>query len=95
MDIAKEYDDLYKQHQNQLEKEQAPSQKPEVFLNPYQVLQVKSTSSGGDVRKSFQKMSLLIHPDKCQHPGATEAFQVVRSAYDILLNPLKRSQVDN
>jgi len=27
-----------------------------------------------DIQKKYKKVALLIHPDKCKHPKATEAF---------------------
>ena len=34
----------------------------------------------GEVRKRYWRLSLLIHPDKCDHPRAHDAFQAVTSA---------------
>ena len=31
---------------------------------------------------AFRKLSLLVHPDKNSHPGATEAFKKVQNAYE-------------
>ena len=32
----------------------------------------------------YRKMSLLLHPDKCNEPGGEDAFHRVRSAYALL-----------
>jgi hypothetical protein len=34
----------------------------------------------GEVKKRYWRLSLLIHPDKCSHPRAHDAFQAVTAA---------------
>lgn len=34
----------------------------------------------GEVKKRYWRLSLLIHPDKCSHPQAHDAFQAVTAA---------------
>lgn len=43
----------------------------------YEVLGVQPTASSGEVKKKYWRLSLLIHPDKCSHPRANDAFQAV------------------
>jgi len=38
---------------------------------------------------SYWKLSLLVHPDKCSHPDAAKAFQVLNSALKALNDPEK------
>jgi hypothetical protein len=33
------------------------------------------------VKKAFWKLSLMVHPDKCDHPQAAEAFDLVKKAH--------------
>ena len=40
--------------------------------------------AGGDIRKSYLRLAALIHPDKCPMPEATQAFQILQSAYNKL-----------
>ncbi|EHA8590503.1 putative J domain-containing protein spf31 [Cocos nucifera] len=43
-------------------------------LNPFEHLNLPFDSSTDDVKKQYRKLSLLVHPDKCKHPQAKEAF---------------------
>ena len=38
------------------------------------------TRLAGEVKKRYWRLSLLIHPDKCDHPRANDAFQAVTGA---------------
>ena len=42
----------------------------------YAVLGVPASATAGEVKKRYMRLSLLIHPDKCGHRDAHEAFQV-------------------
>ncbi|XP_042473193.1 J domain-containing protein spf31-like [Zingiber officinale] len=67
-------------------------------LNPFEHLNLSFDSSVGDVKKQYRKLSLLVHPDKCKHPQAKEAFGALAKAQQLLLDPQERdyilSQVD-
>lgn len=43
----------------------------------YEVLGVEPTATSGEIKKRYWRLSLLIHPDKCGHPRANDAFQAV------------------
>ncbi|MED6119380.1 hypothetical protein PIB30_011183 [Stylosanthes scabra] len=43
-------------------------------LNPFEFLNLPFDSSTDDVKKQYRKLSLMVHPDKCKHPQAKEAF---------------------
>lgn len=43
----------------------------------YEVLGVEPTATSGEIKKQYWRLSLLIHPDKCAHPRANDAFQAV------------------
>ncbi|XP_057535130.1 J domain-containing protein spf31-like isoform X2 [Amaranthus tricolor] len=43
-------------------------------LNPFEFLSLSFDSSVEDVKKQYRKLSLMVHPDKCKHPQAKEAF---------------------
>ena len=39
------------------------------------------TASDEDIRQRYLKFSAMLHPDKCSHPGAREAYEAVVGAY--------------
>ena len=49
----------------------------EAAPDAYVLLGVDPTASAGDIKKRFWKLSLLVHPDKCSHPRAKDAFDMV------------------
>ncbi len=46
----------------------------------YKVVGVERDAKGQDVKKRYWRLSLLIHPDKCDHPRAQDAFNAVSQA---------------
>jgi DnaJ family protein C protein 8 len=61
--------------------------------NPYDVLDLPAFAPTPDVKKTFRRKSLQIHPDKNPHPRATEAFKALNNAQDDLLGA-KRAGID-
>ncbi|XP_043712674.1 J domain-containing protein spf31-like [Telopea speciosissima] len=59
-------------------------------LNAFEFLNLPFDSSLEDVKKQYRKLSLLVHPDKCKHPQAKEAFGALAKAQQILLDPQER-----
>lgn len=54
----------------------------------YEVLGVKTTATSGEIKKQYWRLSLLIHPDKCAHPRANDAFQAVsKVSKDLQVRP--------
>jgi curved DNA-binding protein CbpA len=62
----------------------------------YKVLGMSKDVSQSDLRKAYLKRSMKAHPDKNTDDvaRATEAFQKVAQAYDVLGDPDKRKQYD-
>ena len=56
------------------------------WLDPHALLALEQAASEKPavVKKAFWRLSLLIHPDKCQHPRANDAFQAVTKAAEAL-----------
>ena len=52
--------------------------------DPYDVLGVPHDAAAGAVKKRYWRLSLMIHPDKCRHPRAAEAFQAAAVAAKML-----------
>ncbi|CAI5982435.1 unnamed protein product [Closterium sp. NIES-65] len=70
----------------------------ERILNPeltaYAILGVTPAAGDSEIKKRYWKASLLVHPDKCSHPRAQEAFLRLNDAVNRLKDPSKRSVVD-
>ncbi|OIT26653.1 PREDICTED: J domain-containing protein spf31 isoform X1 [Nicotiana attenuata] len=64
-------------------------------LNPFEHLNMSFDSSIDDVKKQYRKLSLLVHPDKCKHPQAKEAFGALAKAQQLLLDPQERDYILN
>ena len=47
--------------------------------------------TSSEVRKAYRGVAIKVHPDKCSDPQATEAFQILSEAFDVLSN--SRTQV--
>ncbi|KIY97034.1 hypothetical protein MNEG_10929 [Monoraphidium neglectum] len=67
---------------------------PGAEADPYEVLGVAHTAAAAEVRKVYWRLSLLVHPDKCAHAGAGEAFQAVSKAAATLQDGAARKKVD-
>ncbi|KAK7411207.1 hypothetical protein VNO78_02639 [Psophocarpus tetragonolobus] len=62
--------------------------------NFYEILGLEKTCTVEDVRKSYRKLSLKVHPDKNKAPGAEEAFKAVSKAFQCLSNDESRRKYD-
>jgi DnaJ homolog subfamily A member 2 len=62
----------------------------------YDVLGISTTSNDSEIKKAYRKMSIKWHPDKNldNKEKATQEFQKISEAYDILSDSSKRSTYD-
>lgn len=60
----------------------------------YEVLNVTRESTDSDIKKSYKRLALQLHPDKNQAPGAVEAFKAVGNAVAVLTDDQKRKAYD-
>jgi len=63
--------------------------------NHYEVLGVESTATEAEIKKSYRKLAIKWHPDKNKSPEATQVFQKIAAAYDVLKDPASRKEYDN
>jgi DnaJ-class molecular chaperone len=52
--------------------------------NCYDIIGVERTASPEEVRKAYRKLSVSMHPDKSKEANATERFQRLGKAYEVL-----------
>lgn len=60
----------------------------------YEILGVTKDATDSDIKKSYKKLALQLHPDKNKAPGAAEAFKAIGNAVAILTDVEKRKQYD-
>ncbi|ETV93171.1 hypothetical protein H310_12778 [Aphanomyces invadans] len=65
----------------------------------YEVLGVERDASSGELRKAFHKLALKWHPDKVKEgqdvDEATQVFQEIQSAYEVVSDPHERAWYDD
>ena len=54
------------------------------YFSAYDVLSISPGSDMKTVKLQYRKLSALVHPDKCKHVKAHDAFLVLKKAYDDL-----------
>ena len=62
-------------------------------MNFYKVLQVGQNATPKEIQKSFQRQSLILHPDK--NPNTNSEFQLLLQAYETLKDPTQRKEYDS
>lgn len=60
----------------------------------YEVLGITKEATDTDIKKSYKRLALQLHPDKNQAPGSVEAFKSVGNAVAVLTDPEKRKAYD-
>ncbi|KAJ9145994.1 hypothetical protein P3X46_028317 [Hevea brasiliensis] len=60
----------------------------------YDVVGANHNTSAENIKKRYWKLSLLVHPDKCSHPQAHQAFIKLNKAFKELQDPDKRKLLD-
>src|SRR5438094_734654 len=61
----------------------------------YDVLGISKTASADEIKSAYRKLARKYHPDMNRNdPKATEKFNEVQEAYDVLSDPPKRKNYD-
>lgn len=66
-------------------------------LDLYEILEIDSSSSSGDIKRAYRKLALRYHPDKVSEEERGEAeikFKEISHAYEILIDDTKRLEYD-
>lgn len=59
--------------------------------NPYNILGVSPTASTEEIKKAYRSLAMRHHPDRNAHPGAESRFNAIKTAYELLSDPQKRT----
>jgi curved DNA-binding protein CbpA len=60
-------------------------------FNPYDVLGVSADASPEEIKSKYKSLAQHHHPDK---GGDEETFKKIKTAYEILIDPVRRKQYD-
>jgi curved DNA-binding protein CbpA len=60
----------------------------------YRALGVTSEASAEDIKRAFQALAKVLHPDLNEGAGAAAQFQRVKEAYDVLRDQGRRGAYD-
>ncbi|KIK10047.1 hypothetical protein K443DRAFT_620926 [Laccaria amethystina LaAM-08-1] len=63
-------------------------------FNPYDILDIDELATPEDIKRKYRQISLFIHPDKCPHARAPEAFDILKKAESDLTDKAKREEFD-
>ena len=62
-------------------------------LNPFEQLGLRFDATVDDVKRAYRKSSLMVHPDKCKHPKAQDAFETLGQAQQQINNEDKMKEL--
>lgn len=60
----------------------------------YEILRVERSANDNEIKKSYRRLAIKLHPDKNPHPRAGEAFKVINRAFEVLSDVEKRGLYD-
>ncbi|KAH6917937.1 DnaJ domain-containing protein [Coprinopsis sp. MPI-PUGE-AT-0042] len=64
-------------------------------ISPYELLEVGIEATEQEIKTSYRKRSLKVHPDRNpNNPDAARKFHELNQAYELLLDPLRRLALD-
>lgn len=60
--------------------------------DPYKILGIDKSASETEIKKAYRSLAMKHHPDK---GGDQDMFREITDAYNILINPKKKSNIDS
>ena len=61
-------------------------------MDLFEILELKPNASEIEIKKAYHRLAKKYHPDKCSFADATDKFQKIQSAYEILNNDETRKE---
>lgn len=68
--------------------------RPDERLSLYAILGIPQTATQSGLKAAFRRLARQWHPDVCKEPDATQQFQAINHAYEVLSSPLQRQKYD-
>lgn len=65
-----------------------------IFRDLYSELGVVVNATNAELRRAYQALTLRHHPDKNSDESSREKFNNIKSAYETLADPIKRTEYD-
>ncbi|KAF8632272.1 hypothetical protein AX15_002015 [Amanita polypyramis BW_CC] len=65
-----------------------------LLSSPYDIFDIRESATAEEIKKKYKQISLFIHPDKCPHARAPEAFDLLKKAESELSDKAKREELD-
>jgi len=62
------------------------------YKNPLDQMELHADATPEDIQKKYKKIALFVHPDKCKHEKAVDAFASLNKALKLLENEDQRNQ---
>lgn len=62
--------------------------------NYYGRLGITSSATPDELKKAYRRVARQWHPDVCSEPDATQVFQRIQEAWEVLSDPAKRRKYD-
>lgn len=60
----------------------------------YQILRVRDDATAEEIKTSYRRLALRLHPDRNEQANAMEKFMEVQQAYEVLSDPVRKRQYD-
>ena len=65
------------------------------FKDYYKILDVSDSANQEDIKKSYRKLALELHPDHNPNdPASEDKFKEITEAYGVLSDPTKKQEYD-
>ncbi len=61
-------------------------------MDLYEILEIKPNASELEIKKAYFRLAKIYHPDRNKNKDASEKFQRIQSAYEILINDKTRQE---